>query len=120
MQRNMDLIRLLLLDIEDVEEVDLSGYTHEEINYNKYLLVDAGLAEGEAYWIPDPNGSRTTQMRDAWIKDLTWEGHEFLDAARNESTWKSAMSTIAKSGGGFTFSVLKAVLIAAAKSQIGL
>ncbi|NBK26280.1 MAG: DUF2513 domain-containing protein, partial [Spirochaetia bacterium] len=46
MRRDMDLIRLILLDVEGEEKPDLSGYTQEQITYHKYLLIDADLAEG--------------------------------------------------------------------------
>ena len=40
----MNLIRLLMLNLEDESEVDLSDYSEEQIGYHNYLLVDSGLA----------------------------------------------------------------------------
>lgn len=50
MKRDMDLVRLLILEVEGEEEVNLSGYTDEQKLYHKYLLIDAGLAEGQPHF----------------------------------------------------------------------
>ncbi|TRV43212.1 MAG: hypothetical protein EWV53_14810 [Microcystis panniformis Mp_MB_F_20051200_S9] len=39
MRRNIDLIRLILLDLEKEIEVDLSSYSDNEVNYHKALLI---------------------------------------------------------------------------------
>ena len=81
MRRDMDLIRLLLLEAEGEEEVDLSSYTSHQVLYHTYLLIQSGLAEGNA--LPDEN-----EILDAFILPLTWAGHDFLDTARNQMVWK--------------------------------
>lgn len=43
MRRDMDLVRLLLLQVEGEEAPDLSAYTNEQQIYHKALLIDAGL-----------------------------------------------------------------------------
>ena len=51
-KRDMNLIRELLLRVEDskvelwVSNLEIDGYTDEEIAYNGYLMIDGGLAEG--------------------------------------------------------------------------
>ena len=54
---------------------------------------------------------------------LTWEGHEFLEASRNEGLWAKAKQA-AGSTGGMVLGVLKSVLIdlatQAAKKAAGL
>jgi len=39
MRRNVDLIRLLLLELEGEESVDLTDFTTDQINYHKALIV---------------------------------------------------------------------------------
>lgn len=51
----------------------------------------------------------------AFIKRLTWEGHEFLDAARNDTTWRKAKDKFLKPAGAWTFSLLLEFLKAEAK-----
>ena len=53
-------------------------------------------------------GSRS---REALLTMLTWKGHDFIDHARDEVTWKRAVDTIARAGGAMTIEVLKAVLV---------
>ena len=48
MERDMGLIRLLLVDAEGEEHPDFSGYTPEQLGYHKALLVKATHAlEGD-------------------------------------------------------------------------
>lgn len=51
---------------------------------------------------------------------LTWEGHEFLDAARSDTVWVKATSTIGQQVGSAGIEVLKALLQATIKGMIGL
>ena len=115
MKRDMNLIRLVLLDAECEEEVDLCLYTDEEIGYHSWLAWDAGLAIS--------TGSirgHTDRHEQAIIIGLTWEGHDFLDAARDPTTWNATQKSITEKVGTVTFDLLKALLIAAAKDQLGL
>jgi hypothetical protein len=105
MKRDMDLIRKILVEIEEssIEGVpEFDGYEPANVAYHCRLLLDAGLItaadvsshDGEAYL----------------ISGLTWAGHDFLDAARNETVWNKAKEVIKSKGGGFTFDILKLVL----------
>ena len=52
MKRDMDLIRLILLEIENSEpyeilRLDLCGYEDSEVNYHLELLIAAGLVAGK-------------------------------------------------------------------------
>jgi hypothetical protein len=84
MKRDMDLIRLILFDVEGEREPDHSGYTPQQITYHAALLIDAGLVRGSVIRDEkdDPAG--------AVMVELTWEGHEFLDKARSDTTWNKA------------------------------
>lgn len=54
------------------------------------------------------------------IERLTWEGHEFLNASRDDSTWLAAKEKLGDKAGSVTFSVLMSVLAAITLSQLGL
>lgn len=56
MKRDFELIRLLLLELEGEESVDLSSYTPEQVNYHKALIKEAGFAEGKIHY---PSANRT-------------------------------------------------------------
>jgi hypothetical protein len=48
------------------------------------------------------------------------QGHEFLDASRNETVWKKTLKTINEKGGGLTFEVIKALLTQYTKEEFNL
>ena len=115
MKRDMDLIRLLLLEREGEEpKPDLSGYTEAQILYHTALLIEAKLVVGSI--IEDTNGeiAATSTLR------LTWTGHEFLDAARNDTIWKKAGEKIKQSGVQVTVSLLEELLKKLLKESLGL
>jgi len=115
MKRDMNLIRLLLLDTEGEEpRPDLAGFTEEQRIYHSALLIEAGLIEGVIR--KDENGfpSGTVRVR------LTWAGHEFLDAARNDTIWKKASEKIKQSGVQVTISLLEELLKKLLKESLGL
>jgi hypothetical protein len=110
MKRDMDLVRKILLELEGknpkddgLEPEQLSGHTPEEVGYHIGLLKEAGLVEAmDARSYGNPMN---------WIATrLTWEGHEFLEASRNEGVWTKAKQIAAEKGGGLTFEVLKQLL----------
>ena len=111
----MDLIRLLLLNAEDEEpKPDLSGYTEAQIVYHSALLVEANLVHGNV--VEGGDGQPAGVM----IYRLTWTGHEFLDAARNDTIWKKALGQIKKAGIQVTLPLLEELLKKSAKEMLGL
>ena len=110
MRRDMELIRFILFDVEGETEVDLSAYSNEQIIYHKVLLVESGLIHGT---VP-------ADETNVYPRRLSWEGHDFLDAARNETVWKKTMVKVKELGGGVTLEIVKALLIAIAKDHFGL
>ena len=90
MTRDMDLIREILLAIEAYPEsnaydlnLSFTEHSEDEVSYHCRLLFDAGLID--AKFFPANIGP------DDWaIKGLTWAGHEFLEASRDDSRWNKA------------------------------
>jgi hypothetical protein len=114
MRRDMDLVRSILLNLEGEEKVDLTAFTQEQVGYHSYLVMSSGLAYGaDVTGLGDEHPS-------AILTGLTWEGHDFLDAARSETIWKKVMNKVKDSTGTVAFEVLKALLIAASKEKFGL
>jgi hypothetical protein len=110
MKRNMDLIRLILLHAEGSEAAGVlcEKFTDEERSYHTMLLIDAGLVEG------------TAAATHSVITRLTWAGHDFLDAMRDDTLWKKAKEHVIKPGASFTFDVLKEWLKFQIKAQLGM
>ncbi|WP_374566415.1 DUF2513 domain-containing protein, partial [Nitrosomonas sp.] len=81
MKRDFELIRKLILSIENDSQGknEIDGYSEEQIGYHAYLLVDAGLAKGI-------DVTTAHDVLPQWqALHLTSAGHDFADAARNES-----------------------------------
>jgi hypothetical protein len=119
-RRDLDLIRKLALAVEDasadalVNGIDIEGYTPEEVGYHSYLLVDSGLAEGVDI------GTMHQALPDWRILHLTSAGHDFADAARDESRWKKATGVVKDKAGTVTLDVVKQVLVSIIKNTLGL
>ena len=115
MKRDMNIIRLLLLQQESGESPpELEKYDTQLVVYNSALMIEAGLIKGVI--IEDVNGHPTASS----IIRMTWEGHDFLDSTRDPSVWEKAKSSVLKPGVSWSFSILTEVLKAEAKRQLGL
>jgi hypothetical protein len=116
MKRDMELVRELMLAIEspDNSGLEAAGYDESQISYHLELLIEAKLIIGEVHHYL---GNRLPAIT---VDRLSWEGHEFLENARNEPVWKEAMKTIADRGGSTTVGVLTQLLASVAKQHFGL
>ncbi len=107
MKRDMDLVRALLLKLEDLEqgaggiylyeysELIVDGYTEDQVVYHLDLLVEAGLIDQGG------NGALSEFM----FRRLTWEGHDFADSVRSEEIWQRARKG-ALAAGGFSIELI--------------
>lgn len=120
MKRDLNLIRSIILAVEDLETgtalttVTIEGYTEEQIGYHSYLIIDSGLAEGF-------NAGTVTSTSPCWqIGNLTSAGHDFADLAHNEGNWKKTIGIVATKAGGASLDMVKDVLTGVVKSALGL
>ena len=115
----MSLCREILRRIADspmlngAEEPSVEGRSADEITYQTHIMVQAGLIEALADGFIG-SGISYGSLR------LTWEGNDFLDAARDDTVWNTARARIAKAGGSFTFDLLLAMCKAVIKEKTGL
>ena len=117
MKRDIDLVRAILLSIENGEDanghgfiyLNIPGRSQEEVSYHVGLLYEAGLV--------DAVNLSTLNSYEWQPRKLTWRGHEFLDSARDENSWEQAKKELKKIG-NFSFEVLKSVLTALAARNI--
>jgi len=56
----------------------------------------------------------------AIVRRLTWEGHEFLAKAKNDTVWKKVLQQAEEKGMSTSMTVINGLLEAAAKKYIGL
>jgi Hypothetical protein (DUF2513) len=111
-KRDFELIRSLLLELEGEESIDLSSYTADQVNYHKALVKEAGFADGIINY---PSSHQTDVPDLAILKRLTWEGHEFLDKAKNEKVWNKAKALIKERGISLSLDALKIALTESVK-----
>ena len=114
MKRDMDLIRAILLEVEKSPSlggcrIEIPKRSREELYYNAQLAQEAGLIDGRFL----PNSAEFHVLR------LTYEGHEFLDAARNDTLWAKAKETVTKNTGTLTLEGLKIALSTLIKHALG-
>jgi hypothetical protein len=54
------------------------------------------------------------------IRRLTWEGHEFLSKAKNDTVWKKVLQQAEEKSMSTSMTVMNGLLEAAAKKYMGL
>jgi hypothetical protein len=119
--RDMDLIRELLLKLENLPlgpgamailtghepEITVDGYSGDQIEYHLVLLKEAGFIEC----------LRTQPMEGVTFRRLSWHGHDFLDSVRSPEVWNKTKKG-AEAAGGFTVDLLKDLAKGFVKKQI--
>lgn len=122
MKRDLDLVRKILIYFEEKEndqmerDVELEGYESSLISYHLLIMDEAGLLRCERSY------SKATPDRviKVYPFSLTWKGHEFLSAAKNEGLWNRAKSILLKQTGILSFELLKELLVSLAKDRAGI
>ncbi len=103
MKRDMQVIRKLILYLEEAEpgcdsdDIDLELDT-DVLEYHMRLMDEAGLI-------------CITPMRGGVIFNrMTWQGHDFADAARDDVVWKKTLRKVAETTKSVTFELLTHLL----------
>jgi len=107
MKRDMELIRKIMINIQDG---DLSGgvlgYDDDTVNYHKALLEDKGLIEADVHY--SSRGDKPPDIPDmVMINRMTWEGHDFIDAIKNEDKWNKIKGFLKQAGKDLTIETIK-------------
>ena len=121
MKRDMETVRQLLLEIEELESASnhgvlvVEGLEQPNVDYHLMLLNDHGLITW-ANFLQDPDcGGTFFDLR------MTWAGHEFLDDARNEGAWQQVRELIRdKDVKNVSFSILSQLLSRQVAASFGL
>jgi hypothetical protein len=75
------------------------------------IMIKHNLIEGEVYSL-NPCAFA--------IRHLTWQGHDFLEHARNDTIWKKVMAEAKAKGVSMTIVILNGLLSKAAEKYAGL
>ncbi len=117
MERDMDTVREVLCKISDApgkpgHQILVEGKSPEEaekILYHVALLEQAGLLTGV---------SLADMTSTGWANlDLTWAGHDFIDAIRDPQVWRETKKGL-EGVGSFTFDLAKALAKGFIKKKI--
>lgn len=116
MKRDWELVRLILTRIE--ENGDLSSrwfadrfpeWPADAVNYHLWLLIHSGLLTGKC------NADEPRAGFVCYGVALTWSGHEFLAAIRNDKAWNRIKARLAERSIDLSFEAIAA----AAKALMG-
>ena len=98
MKRDMDLIRKIMLKIEEeyvstaIFNLKVDGYTKEEVAGHCKMMYEAGLlSDYKAQYAGN-------ELYNFGIANLTWEGYEYLDKIRDDSIWKKVKDVAKEKG----------------------
>jgi hypothetical protein len=120
MKRDIELIRKMLLEIESRDNVFMPSddpADYQVIAYHLLQLQEGGLIAGIDA-IERPSGEQIVQVKAQ--PRLTWAGHEFVDAVRNETLWKETTEKVGSELGTVSFAVLTQLLAQLAKQRLGM
>lgn len=115
MKRDMEFIRKLLLKIEKEESRFDYVAIDSKTEYHLDLMIEENLIK-----------AKKTHYMDNTINfdiiGITWAGHDFLDAARNDKVWGKAEETAESKGmdlRSLPIEIVKDLLVESAKALIG-
>jgi len=109
MKRDMDIIRNILLTVEESGEF----HSRDDIEgYHIAIMKDAGLVVAAAHYTGDGYVGGITR--------LTWHGHEFLDNARSPEIWNKLKEQLQEKMASVSFDVLMELLKALIKSSFAI
>ena len=110
----MNLIRDIFLAMEagNIGTLEIDERDGQTVAYHVRSLIEAGFISGDY--------GRDSSGIYASASHLTWAGHDFLDAARDQNRWNKAQEIIGDKGGSITFEVLKQLLTSLMQQALGL
>lgn len=109
MKRDMDLVREILLKIEEehvytaIYNLKIDGYDMATVAYHCKIMHEAGLISDYG---SQPGSNSIYSFA---VGSLTWEGNDYLDKIRDNSIWKKTKDTIASKGLPLIFDTIKTI-----------
>jgi len=105
MTRDDDLVRQILIHIEEKDGLVLSEFDVDEdtVLYHVEILIEADYVSGEV--TKSINGRRVK----AFVERLTWKGHEFLEDIRSDTVWNETKKRVSNAVGSASLSVIQRV-----------
>lgn len=120
MKFDPDLARELMLKVEAIPAGEMrvndyfliEGKPPKEISRHLEILIQEGFIEGSTIVAAD---GLVAEVR---ASDLTYRGHQFLEAARSDTAWKKVKGLLREKGVSMTMSIIQATLVKIAEASI--
>ena len=88
---------------------EIVGFTPQAIKYHQMLAIEAGLLNG-THGKYSENATEIPSFVN--IQDVTWEGHNFIDAIREDNNWNKIKNYLVEQGKQLSIeTILKAATI---------
>lgn len=120
MRRDLDLARKILLAIEASKDdepasirLPMREYDDLHLSHHVRLLMEAGLIHAIETHRIEPGLAWTPHM-------LTWQGHDFLDAIRDDAVWDKIKAKFADHGGDLPSDIIYEIALDEARRKIGI
>jgi DNA-binding PadR family transcriptional regulator len=114
------LVREILLKIEDhqstvpIRNFSIDGVANDVIYYHIEKLKEAGFI------IAETSRRKTFEIKLNYVRELTYDGHEFLNKIRDESIWQQILAKAKEEGGSLPFNIMATLGEAYLKKKLGL
>jgi hypothetical protein len=115
----MDLARAILFELNKDEyrftgswhNISIAGHTDEDVSFHVRLLKEAGLLDAACIRL---------NTGEVWKPiAITWDGFEFLEAARSDTHWEKAKSAVREKGLALTLETVKLALSEGIRKAFG-
>lgn len=125
MKRDIELVLKILKVLEeredvsmvgDIEDLKLPDYDNRVVNYHLLRMYEAELIDAEAV----TSSTTKTRLIQVYPFGLTWQGHEFLDAMKNQSVFSKVKEKLRGKLDDIPFVLLKELALKFAREQLGL
>lgn len=109
MKRDMELVREILLKIEEqyvattIFNLKIEGYDFPTVAYHCKIMHEAGLLSHYS----DQHGNDTIYAYQ--VGGLTWDGNDYLDKIRDDSVWQKTKDVVAEKGLPLIFDTIKTI-----------
>lgn len=114
MKRDWELVRKILLAVEDLQGdcqtisgSSIPGYDPVVVSYHIFLMKEAGLVRATC-------SNSLSEPRQCFAQEMTWSGHEFLDQIRSQTIWNKTVGLLRDKGLDLSFDTIKAAAAAVA------
>lgn len=125
MKRDLDRIREILLQSEAADKSKFNIYSDKFSDFDRYqieLMEQAGFvkitrSENIKFGGPYQSLGLARRVSSPYF-EMTYEGHNYLDAIRNEGVWLKTKAVVAEEGGSLALEIVKSLALGFAKKQI--